>query len=183
MSLRPALFLDRDGVINVDKSHVFLPSEIEFVDGIFELVRAANDRGIPVIVVTNQGGIARGKYTEEQFLHLMEWMREQFMTRHARLDAVYYCPHHADYGDCIVCNCRKPEPGMLTRAASEHGLDLTRSIMVGDKRTDMQAAAAAGVPVRVFHAGWEYLRPAEATCEVKDLREILPLLGGSTLAA
>lgn len=183
MSLRPALFLDRDGVINVDKSYVFLPSEIEFIDGIFDVVRVANDLEIPVIVVTNQGGIARGKYTEAQFLHLMDWMRDAFTSRGARLDAVYYCPHHADYGDCVVCNCRKPAPGMLLRAAEEHGLDVTRSLMVGDKRTDMQAAAAAGVPVRIFHAGWESVCPAEATFEVKDLREIVPLLSRSTLAA
>jgi D-glycero-D-manno-heptose 1,7-bisphosphate phosphatase len=143
-----ALFLDRDGVINVNHGHVGSKDRFEFIPGVFELVREANDRDYLVIVVTNQSGVARGFYTEQQFLDLSQWMREEFAKKGARIDRVYYCPHHPDAGQGeykIRCDCRKPAAGMFFRAAAEHDIDLGASIFIGDNVTDFQAAKAAEI--------------------------------------
>ncbi|WP_036003205.1 D-glycero-beta-D-manno-heptose 1,7-bisphosphate 7-phosphatase [Paraburkholderia caribensis] len=146
-----ALFLDRDGVINVDVGYLHRKEDCVFLPGIFELVRRARRAGFDVFVVTNQAGVARGYYTEETFAGFTEWMLEQFADEGAPITQVYYCPHHPDAGTGgyrIACDCRKPQPGMLLRAAREHDVDLTESVMVGDSLTDMQAARAAGVAHR-----------------------------------
>lgn len=146
--MTPALFLDRDGVINVDYGHVSRAEDFTFVDGIFELVRTANVRGFEVVVVTNQAGIAKGFYSEAQFVSLMHWVSQQFIARGARIDAVYYCPCHPDHGIAPYradSQGRKPHPGMMYRAAAERGLKLAQSVMVGDRVSDMQAGSAAGI--------------------------------------
>lgn len=153
----PALFLDRDGVINIDHAYVHRWEDFQFIDGIFELVIAANQAGYLVIVVTNQAGIGRGYYTEADFHALTEWMRTQFAQQDARIDAVYFCPFHPEYGVGGFkreSECRKPRPGMLLQAAREHGIDLAASIMVGDKISDMEAAQCAGIK-RLFYFGHE----------------------------
>ncbi|TNY25747.1 D,D-heptose 1,7-bisphosphate phosphatase [Fulvimonas soli] len=145
---RKALFLDRDGVINVDHGYVCSPERTEFLDGIFELVAAANRRGLAVVVATNQAGIARGYYTEQDFHAYMAWVRAQFRRHDARIDAVYHCPHHptAGLGAYLrACACRKPAPGMLLAAQRDLGLDLGASLLVGDKPSDIEAGRAAGV--------------------------------------
>ncbi len=145
---RGALFLDRDGIVNEDVGYAHRPDQIRFLPGIFAVVAAANACGMPVIIVTNQAGIARGYYGYEEFKTLMDWMQEQFRTRGAHIDTVYFCPHHPVHGKGALkraCTCRKPAPGMLLRAAQEHRIDLTASIMVGDSAHDMEAAEAAGV--------------------------------------
>jgi len=119
---RPALFLDRDGVINVNHGHVHKIDNFDFIKGIFQLVKKANDLDMPVIIVTNQGGIGRGHYTEDAFYTLMNWVLEQFTKNNTLIEDVYFCPFHP-----------------------EHGVDLSCSIMVGDKKTDMDAGEAAGV--------------------------------------
>ncbi|MBO9646130.1 MAG: D-glycero-beta-D-manno-heptose 1,7-bisphosphate 7-phosphatase [Pseudacidovorax sp.] len=145
---RPTLFLDRDGVINVDHGYVHTPDKTDFVPGIFELVAQANRRGWLVVVVTNQAGIARGYYDERQFHDYMDWVRAQFQRQGARLDAIYFCPHHPQHGQgryLAECDCRKPAPGMLLKAMAEHAIDPAASAMVGDTRTDMEAGLRAGV--------------------------------------
>lgn len=174
--LTPALFLDRDGVINVDKTHTWKREDFEFLPHIFTLVKTALAKGYKVIVVTNQGGIARGLYTMEDFNTLTTWMRQEFIKNEAPLTAVYCCPHHPEYGERITCTCRKPSPGMLKQAQIEHHLDLARSLMIGDKHTDMQAAQAAGLPTRIFIPGFEKTRPVECTHAITSLAEVLPLL-------
>ena len=169
---RAALLLDRDGVINVDHGYVCSPERTEFVDGVFELVAAANHRGLAVVVVTNQAGIARGYYTEQDFHRYMEWVRGQFRLHDARLDAVYHCPHHptAGVGDYLrACECRKPAPGMLLAAQRELGLDLGASLLIGDTLTDIEAGNAAGV-------GRSLLLGSTA---LPSLREAIGLLSGS----
>lgn len=144
----PALFLDRDGVINEDTGYAHRLEDIVFLPGIFSLVATANARRMPVIVVTNQAGIARGYYSEESFHALMDWMKRQFLQNGARLDAVYHCPHHPQHGlgaYKTICSCRKPAPGMLLRAATEYRLDMPSSVLIGDKIHDVEAAIAAGV--------------------------------------
>jgi D-glycero-D-manno-heptose 1,7-bisphosphate phosphatase len=146
--MRRALFLDRDGVINVDHSYVHKQESFEFVDGIFELVRKANELDYLVLVVTNQAGIGRGYYSEEEFWALTEWMKAEFTARGAAIDAVYFCPDHPLHGvghyrrDSPM---RKPAPGMLLQAQDEFDIDMALSVLVGDKSTDMQAGFAAGV--------------------------------------
>lgn len=152
-ALHKALFLDRDGVINIDHGYVCTAERTEFVEGIFDLCRQAKAQNYLIIVITNQAGIARGYYSEPEFNAYMSWMHIQFKQRNAVLDAVYYCPHHPiEGGDMYLqdCSCRKPKPGMLRQAMNEHELDMTASIMVGDNLTDMQAALEAGVGTRVL---------------------------------
>jgi D-glycero-D-manno-heptose 1,7-bisphosphate phosphatase len=148
MGLQPALFLDRDGVINVDHGYVCTPDRTEFIDGIFDLVQLANQRNYQVVVVTNQAGIARGYYSEDEFRRYTEWMSSVFEEHQARLDAVYYCPHHpvtGQTGYLRACACRKPAPGMILAAQRDLALDLAASILVGDKPSDIAAGEAAGI--------------------------------------
>lgn len=155
MSRRPALFLDRDGVINVDHAYVCKPEHFEFVDGIFDLCRAAGQLGYLIFVVTNQAGIGRGYYTEQDFLELTGWMCETFKARGAAIDKVYFCPSHPEYGIGqykVDSPFRKPGPGMLLQAAEEFGVDLAGSVLVGDKETDIQAGIAAGVGCNLLYA-------------------------------
>lgn len=146
---RKALFLDRDGVINVNHGYVHTPEQTDWVPGIFEFCRMAQDAGYLLVVVTNQAGIARGYYSEEQFLDYTRWVHEQFESRGVPLLATYYCPHHPDAGVepwRLDCECRKPQPGMLLAAKARFGLSMQDSVLVGDQPSDLAAAAAAGVP-------------------------------------
>ncbi|MDX9741454.1 MAG: D-glycero-beta-D-manno-heptose 1,7-bisphosphate 7-phosphatase [Gammaproteobacteria bacterium] len=154
MQPKRALFLDRDGVINVEKDYVHRIEDFEFVDGIFELCREARGRGYELVVVTNQSGIGRGYYSEADFQALTAWMQDRFAGEGATIAAVYHCPYHpaAGVGEYRKDSFdRKPKPGMLLRAAEDLGLDLSASLMVGDRISDMQAASAAGVGCRILY--------------------------------
>jgi D-glycero-D-manno-heptose 1,7-bisphosphate phosphatase len=149
---RRALFLDKDGVINVDHGYVCTPERTEFIDGIFDLCRGATLRGFLNVVVTNQAGIARGYYSEPEFLAYVDWLRGAFRTRDAQIDAVYYCPHHPVHGRGVYlrdCDCRKPNPGMILAAARDLDLDLPGSVLLGDSASDADAGRKAGVG-RIF---------------------------------
>ncbi len=151
---RPALFLDRDGVINLDHAYVHRVEDFEFVDGIFDLCRHARQRGFLIFVITNQAGIARGYYSEADFLRLTQWMCEQFVAAGAMIDKVYFCPFHAEHGVGkykMDSPFRKPAPGMILQAAHEYGVDLTRSVLVGDMDTDIEAGVAAGVGCNLLY--------------------------------
>ena len=146
--MRRALFLDRDGVINVDRNYVHAANDTEWVDGIFELVRAAHSTGLLPVVVTNQAGIARGFYDEDTFLAYTRWVHGVFADRGAPLLATFYCPHHPTAGQgryLRACACRKPGTGMILAAAEAFGIDLASSLLIGDKPSDIEAAGAAGV--------------------------------------
>jgi D-glycero-D-manno-heptose 1,7-bisphosphate phosphatase len=145
---RRALFLDRDGVVNVDHAYVHRPEDTTWVPGIFALVAAATAAGFLPIVVTNQAGIARGLYDEAAFRHYTAWMHAEFARRGAPLLATYHCPHHPTAGLGVLrvaCGCRKPEPGMLLRAITEWHITPQGSCLLGDKPSDLAAAHAAGV--------------------------------------
>ena len=147
-TLRKAAFLDRDGVINIDHGYTYKPEHFDFIDGVFDACRHLQSLGYLLIVVTNQSGIARGYYDEQDFAVLTSWMKQQFAAHGVKIDGVYYCPHHLEKGQVpynIDCDCRKPNPGMLLQAIREYGIDPAQSLMVGDKAADMQAATAAGV--------------------------------------
>jgi D-glycero-D-manno-heptose 1,7-bisphosphate phosphatase len=138
---RRALFLDRDGVINVDTGYVSHPADFVPVPGLWDALRRAVAHGWALVVVTNQSGIGRGYFSEAQYRTLEDHMRGLFAAEGVPLLAVYHCPHVPGAG----CACRKPAPGMILAAARDHGLDLARSAMIGDKASDAEAARAAGV--------------------------------------
>ncbi len=148
-----ALFLDRDGIVNIDHGYVHTAEATDWVPGIFSLCAAARDAGYLLVVVTNQAGIGRGYYDEAAFRDYSEWMHAQFLARGVPLTAIYFCPCHPDAGlgrYLRHCECRKPAPGMLLQAAAEIGIDPGSSILVGDSASDIQAAQAAGLRLAVL---------------------------------
>ena len=169
----PALFLDRDGVINEEVGYLHRAEEVRWVEGIFALTRTARGLGYRVVVVTNQAGIGRGLYTTEEYEALMRWMRAAFAAEGTALDGVYHCPYHPEHGLGSwrrEHEDRKPGPGMLLRAARELGLDLGRSVMVGDRCSDVMAAQAAGVRQAFLLRGTEE-RACAGPVEVVDRLE------------
>lgn len=151
--MNKAVFLDRDGVINVDRGYTYRIEDFEFIDGVFEACELFVALGYRLIVVTNQSGIGRGYYSEQDFLTLTEWMKGQFHSQGIALDAVYFCPHHPQQGQGSYkqsCYCRKPEPGMLLQGIADFGLEPGSCVMLGDKVSDLEAARAAGIGRKVF---------------------------------
>ena len=175
-----ALFLDRDGVINVDHGYVHTPEKFEFVDGIFEIVAAANKAGYLVIVVTNQAGIGRGYYSEAQFHALTDWMKTKFIENGGRIDAVYFCPYHPEYGVGKYrreSDCRKPAPGMILTAMRDFDIDLGKSILVGDSLKDIYAANASGIGQVFMFRAVEKLSVNTARCtQIFKLTSVIPYL-------
>lgn len=172
--------MDRDGVINVDRGYVHRIDQFEFLPGIFELVRFwSGELRRPVVVVTNQSGIGRGLFDEAAFADLTRWMCARLAAERAIITHVYHCPHHPEHGLGHYRRdhpWRKPNPGMLLQAAADLGLDLASSVLVGDKASDMAAAAAAGVGLRILLGA---SAPSEVLpcCErVPDLAAALALL-------
>lgn len=145
---RPALFLDRDGVINEEVDYLYRTEDCRLVPGIASLLRSARQLGYVICVVTNQAGIGRGMYTEADFHTLMAYMAGELQKEGAAWDAVYFSPYHPVHGVGEYrreSECRKPAPGMLLQAAQQHRLDLSRSILVGDRCSDLLAGHAAGL--------------------------------------
>ena len=138
-----ALFLDRDGTINIEKHYVFRKEDFEFIPGIINLIRRYSDAGFLIIITTNQSGIARGFYTEEDYNKLTAWMLKEFEKEDIKITKVYHCPHHPDItGDC---NCRKPNPGMILSALHEFNINPSLSVLIGDKKSDILAGQNAGI--------------------------------------
>lgn len=137
------LFLDRDGVINIDKNYVYKIEDVDFINGIFEFCEYFQQKGFLLFIITNQAGIARGYYGIEEFQRLSDWMISVFRERGITISKVYFCPHHPDITG--PCDCRKPNPGMILRAAQEFDLDLPESVLVGNHRSDLQAGENAGI--------------------------------------
>jgi D-glycero-D-manno-heptose 1,7-bisphosphate phosphatase len=169
--LKPALFLDRDGVINVEKDYLYKVEDFEFIDGIFELCRRYQRKGYLIVVVTNQSGIARGYYGEAEFAALSAWMVDAFAKHGITIAQVYHCPHHPDISG--VCDCRKPEAGMLLQAKEELGIDLENSVLVGDKERDIDAAVNAGLKRHYLFDPEGHAGGTKATAVIKTLKELL----------
>lgn len=153
---KPAVFLDRDGVLNVNHGYVHRVDQWDWIPGAVEAVKRCNDAGRLVMIVTNQSGIGRGYYDLEQFQTLMGWVNRELAARGGHLDAVYHCPHHPTEarGEYLTaCDCRKPAPGMIRQALAEWDVDVARSVMVGDSPKDMQAAQAVGIRGELFKGG------------------------------
>ena len=149
---KPAIFFDRDGVLNVDRGFVHKPEDFEWTAGALEAIKWCNDNGYLVIVVTNQSGIARGYYSEDCFHRLTDWVNEGLHEIGAHIDATYFCPHHpevqGEYG--IECTCRKPADGLIRRAIDEWNIDPDASLLIGDKEIDLEAAESAGIRGLLF---------------------------------
>ncbi len=165
MRVTKALFLDRDGIVNVDHGYVYRKEDFQFVDGIFELCRLFAAEGFDIFVVTNQSGIGRGYYTLGDFLTLSEWMVEQFVAKGVKIERIYYCPHSPEED----CRCRKPGPGMIEQALKEREIDLISSWLIGDKHSDIELAEGAGIGKSVFIGS---RKDADATYSFPALREL-----------
>ena len=183
--MNKAFFVDRDGVINKEKNYVYRIEDFEFIDGVFEALKDACGMGYNVIVVSNQAGIGRGYYTEDDFRQLTNWMVEEFRKRDVEITDVFFDPYHPEDGkgkykkDSLR---RKPHPGMIFDAAKKYNLDLRQSVLAGDKLTDIEAGRRAGVGrlflVRTGHPFDE--AEVSAECEVaQDLREAVRKLAMS----
>ena len=153
-----AAFLDRDGTISRDVPYCSSPEDFELLAGVGEGIRILNEAGLKVIVVTNQSGIARGYFTEEMLEKIHRKMKNDSAKYGAHIDAIYYCPHHPEEG----CDCRKPKPTLILRAAKEHNIDLAESFCIGDKLQDIEAGYAAGCKtVLIMPVGDETTPPEE----------------------
>ena len=149
MNGKPAVFLDRDGVLNEDRGYVHRWEDFAFLPGVIDALRRLQQKGYLLVVITNQSAVARGLCAEADVLALHERMRAFLHGQGIELAGIYYCPHHPQGSVARytrACACRKPEPGMILRAAREHGIDLSRSLLVGDKLSDLEAGRAAGLP-------------------------------------
>jgi len=166
MTERSALFLDRDGVIIEETGYLHEPDQARLIPRAAEGIARANAAGIPVVVVTNQAGVARGYYGEADVRAVHARIDELLAPHGARIDRYYYCPHHPTAGQGVYrvdCSCRKPQPGMLLQAAAELGLELPTCVLVGDKLSDLQAAWAVGCRALLVTSGYGATLAASAS--------------------
>jgi len=163
---RPALFLDRDGVLNEEVDYLHDPAKLIMIGGVAPVLADCNRAGVPVLVVTNQAGIGRGYYQVDAFWRVAHAIEAALAGEGARIDGWYFCPHRPD-DDCA---CRKPRPGLLAAAAAERGLDLARSVFVGDKISDLEAGRNAGTRTLLVRTGYGR---ADERCLIAEGRESL----------
>jgi len=152
-----AVFLDRDGVINEEDGIIQSVEQLRLLPGVGEAIARLNRASLPVIVITNQPVVARGWCTEAELGLIHDHLRELLRPHEATLDAIYYCPHHENANDPayrLVCDCRKPRPGLLKRAAGDFGLDLSRCVLIGDRTVDLEAARAAEAAAWLVRTGY-----------------------------
>jgi len=140
---RAAVFLDRDGTINIDKGYVYRVEDWEWIPGAIDAIVALKNAGFLVIIITNQAGIARGYYNEADLTNLHTRINEELQEHGVMIDGFYHCPHHPEFS--AVCECRKPLPGLIYEASQDLDVDLECSWLVGDKASDIQAGLAAMV--------------------------------------
>ncbi len=169
-----AIFIDRDGTINIDKDYLTDPDQIEFIEKSPEAISLANRLGLKVIVISNQSGVARGLMTLQQVESVNERLVDMLRGRGARVDAVYYCPHHPSNG--YTCRCRKPDIGMLLKARERFDVDLSSSFVVGDKWSDVKCGENAGAMTSLVMTGYgrsDYQRCIDDQIKIDYLAENL----------
>lgn len=179
---RPAVFLDRDGVLIEDTGYPHDPDLVIWIEGAPESVKRFNDAGWYVFVVTNQSGVARGLYSEAQVRHLHGWMADQLAKVGAHVDAFEYCPHHPEatlpeYK--LDCRRRKPHPGMLLDVMDHWPVDRERSFMVGDRETDLAAARGAGMAGHLFGGGDLLAFTSRIMDDVQIMQHAMPIMGNT----
>jgi D-glycero-D-manno-heptose 1,7-bisphosphate phosphatase len=166
---RPAVFLDRDGTINEQMGYINHISRFVLFPGVGRAIRKLNERDIPVVVVTNQSGLARGYFPEALLDAVHAKMEEELAHDGAHLDGIYICPHHPEAKEekyRIACNCRKPKTGLLEQAAVDLGLDLEQSFVVGDRWSDLKCGSAVGATPILVLTGYgrgdqQYIGPGQ----------------------
>ena len=154
--MNAAIFFDRDGVLNEEVGYLWQIEKFAWIDGARDAIKFCNERGLLVVVVTNQGGIARGLYTAADVDVLHNFMQKSLSEVGAHIDAFYFCPHHPEGvvpEISIICDCRKPKPGLILRACAELDIDPARSILIGDAQRDIDSARAAGLRDGIFFTG------------------------------
>jgi len=152
--MNKGFFLDRDGVINIDHGYVYKIEDFEFIEGIFDLTAEAKKKGYLIFVITNQAGIGRGLYSLNDFSNLTSWMIEEFNKKDVMLSKVYFSPYHSEYGKGIYKQdhiSRKPNPGMIFQAKEEFNIDLSKSLLIGDKLSDIKAGQNAGIGTNILY--------------------------------
>lgn len=170
--MNKALFLDRDGVINKEKNYLYKIEDFEFIEGVFETCRYFQNQGYLLIIITNQAGIARNKYNLQDFADLTQWMIKELEQQNITISKVYYCPHHPDFSG--ECECRKPNPGMILDAQQEFNIDLSQSILVGDKNSDIKAGINAGIKNNILiTTGHKILENRYNVLVIDNLQEII----------
>jgi D-glycero-D-manno-heptose 1,7-bisphosphate phosphatase len=168
-SRKPAVFLDRDGTINEQMGYINHLSRFHLLPGVGQAIRRLNQFGLPVVVVTNQSGLARGYFPESLLAEVHAEMRRRLALEGAHIDGLYICPHHPEAKEARfrqACTCRKPKPGLLEQAAAEMGLDLPRSYVVGDRWSDLRCGAAVGATTILVLTGYgrgdaQYIGPGQ----------------------
>ncbi|RXK02045.1 D-glycero-beta-D-manno-heptose-1,7-bisphosphate 7-phosphatase [Arcobacter sp. CECT 8989] len=169
-----AVFLDRDGVVNVEKNYLYKIEDFEFIDGIFDSLKKVQNLGYKLFIITNQSGIGRGYYTKEDFEKLTSWMLQEFRNNEIVISQVELCPHGPDDN----CLCRKPKTGMIDKILENYNIDLENSWLVGDKYSDIKCAKNAGIlntiQVKSGHKFNENESLAKYICEsIKDIDKII----------
>jgi D-glycero-D-manno-heptose 1,7-bisphosphate phosphatase len=171
--LKRAVFLDRDGTINVEKNYLHKIEDFRFIPGAREALRRLKEAGFLLIVVTNQSGVARGYFPCEAVCRLHEHLQEQLRRAGAAIDGFYVCPHHPTEGQGgyrVDCDCRKGSPGMLLHAAGDHAIDLPHSWMIGDKLADIEAGMAAGCRSILVRTGYGAADEPKVLAQFPDIR-------------
>lgn len=171
-----AAFLDRDGVINTDHGYVYRWDQFEFMPGVEDALLGLQQRGYKLVIVTNQSGIARGYFGETELAALNERLTQHLAAKGIHLAGIYHCPHHPDEGLAdlkVHCDCRKPAPGLILRAARDLDLDIAASLLIGDKPSDIEAGQRAGVG-QLFQV--TNAQPLTGAQPVESLPAMLPLL-------
>jgi D-glycero-D-manno-heptose 1,7-bisphosphate phosphatase len=166
MNMQRAVFIDRDGTISEEVGYINHPSRFRLFPYSAAAIKLLNDNGWLAIVITNQAGVARGYFAEDMIQTVHETLRQDMAATDARIDAIYYCAHHPSVGEPpyrLDCDCRKPKPGLIRRAADEFGINLAESWMVGDRYSDIELARNAGVNSAFVMSGygrgeWEHQR-------------------------
>lgn len=154
--MKKAVFFDRDGVLNVDKNYLYKIEEFEWQPEAMQAIKFLKEQGYFIAVVTNQSGVARGYYTEQDVHKLHEYMQSELAEIGTRIDVFYHCPHLPDANVAeyaLECDCRKPAPGMIIKACAEYGINPEQSLLIGDKQRDIEAGEAAGVRSYLYREG------------------------------
>lgn len=179
--MKKALFLDRDGVINEEKNYVHRIEDFVVIEGIVDVLKHFQGKGYLITIITNQAGIGRGYYTEQDFQILNDWMLNLFLEKGVKITKVYFCPHHPEHGIGMYKQnsfFRKPNPGMILQAQRELQIDMEQSILVGDKESDIQAGISAGIKHNVLLTKGESANiSSRAAYIINDIRELKCIFG------
>ncbi|MGB3750874.1 MAG: D-glycero-beta-D-manno-heptose 1,7-bisphosphate 7-phosphatase [Arcobacteraceae bacterium] len=172
--MEKVVFLDRDGVINVEKDYLHTIEEFEFIDGVFESLQYLQTLGYKLVIITNQSGIGRGYYTQDQYDLLTKWMKKEFISKNIFISEVFCCPHAPD----DICNCRKPKIGMIKQASKIIDIDYKSSWLIGDKESDILTAYNANIPNTIqVQSGHDFNKnESKASYIVNSIKDIVTII-------